>query len=37
MRDYTGGSNNYFKFELLRRPWELKKLIMRLKDVEVGL
>jgi len=22
MRDYTGGSNNYFKFELLRKPRE---------------
>ena len=31
MKDYTGGSNNWLKFESLARPEELKNTIMRLK------
>ena len=31
MKDYTGGNNNWLKFELLARPQELKDTIMRLK------
>jgi hypothetical protein len=32
MKDYTGGSNNWLKFELLGNPQELKNTIMRLKN-----
>ena len=32
MKDYTGGSNNWLKFELLAKPDELKDKIMRLKN-----
>jgi len=31
MKDYAGGPNHYFKFELLRRPMFLKKKILELK------
>lgn len=32
MKDYTGGSNNWLKFELLGKPQELKDTIMRLRN-----
>ncbi len=32
MRDFTGGSNNYFKFSLLDDPEALRKTIMRLRN-----
>jgi len=31
MKDYTGGWNHYFKFELLRKPMLLKETILKLK------
>lgn len=32
MKDYTGGTNNWLKFESLARPEELKNTIMRLRN-----
>lgn len=32
MKDYTGGSNNWLRFELLAKPDELKEKIMKLKN-----
>jgi hypothetical protein len=31
MKDFTGGSNNYFRFELLRFPEALKQRVLTLK------